>query len=81
MTEQLTEQMMVRSINVGKPVQVEHHGKEIETGIYKTPVSGPLFLSAVNLRGTVRPISFIMAVRIKPFAFILSKDTRIGSGS
>ncbi|MEC0328980.1 MOSC domain-containing protein [Paenibacillus macerans] len=51
MTEQMTEQMMVRSINVGKPVQVEHHGKEIATGIYKTPVSGPLYLSAMNFAG------------------------------
>lgn len=48
----MTEQMVaIRSINVGKPVQVEHRGKEIATGIYKTPVSGLLHLSAVNFAG------------------------------
>ncbi|RKD23009.1 cytoplasmic protein [Ammoniphilus oxalaticus] len=39
------------SINVGKPEQVEHKGKQVSTAIYKQPVTDPLFLSKVNFDG------------------------------
>lgn len=39
------------SINVGKPMDVSFHSKEISTGIFKTTVNGPLFLSSLNFVG------------------------------
>ncbi|TVY05537.1 MOSC domain-containing protein [Paenibacillus cremeus] len=41
----------LESLNVSKPVTVEYNGKSLETGIYKEPVSGSVFLSRVNLEG------------------------------
>lgn len=41
----------ILSINVGKPIQVQFHQKEVSTGIYKTPVEEPLFLSYLNFAG------------------------------
>lgn len=39
------------SVNVGKPKQVQYQNKEVSTGIYKQPVQGALYLSAVQLEG------------------------------
>ncbi|MGG6309472.1 MOSC domain-containing protein [Paenibacillus macerans] len=47
----MEERMAIRSINVGRPVQVEHQGKPVLSGIFKTPVEGPLHLSTVNFAG------------------------------
>ncbi|MVP01822.1 MOSC domain-containing protein [Paenibacillus lutrae] len=39
------------SVNVGKPKTVLYRDKHLETGIYKNPVSIPLYLSKVQLDG------------------------------
>jgi MOSC domain-containing protein YiiM len=39
------------SLNVGKPQPALHNNKEISTGIFKTPVDTPLYLTQVNLDG------------------------------
>jgi len=39
------------SINVAMPVEVEHRGKPVSTGIFKTPVSGPVEITHHNLAG------------------------------
>lgn len=39
------------SINIGKPIQQSFNNKEVSTGIYKTPILDPLFLSWSNLEG------------------------------
>ncbi|MGG4032974.1 MOSC domain-containing protein [Paenibacillus cisolokensis] len=39
------------SVNIGKPQQVQYRGRELSTGIWKTPVEGPLHLSYSNLEG------------------------------
>jgi MOSC domain-containing protein YiiM len=39
------------SINVGKPREVEWHGRIIRTSIFKSPVLGPLRVAALNLEG------------------------------
>lgn len=44
-------QMTVHSLNVGKPVEVEHQGKLVRTGIFKTPVTEARYLSSVNFAG------------------------------
>lgn len=41
----------ILSINTGKPIQVQFKKKEVSTGIYKLPVSEPLFLSWLNFEG------------------------------
>jgi len=43
--------MKVISINVALPRAVSVHGKEIETGIFKIPVSGPIVAGNLNLQG------------------------------
>ncbi|MDQ0089437.1 MOSC domain-containing protein YiiM [Paenibacillus anaericanus] len=47
----MTENIKIRSINVGKPAQVIHNGKEVSTGINKTPVNGAIYLSLLNFEG------------------------------
>lgn len=47
----MTPSMIIQSINVGKPAQVSFGGKEISTGIHKTGVREPLYLSRLNLDG------------------------------
>ncbi|MGA3323535.1 MAG: MOSC domain-containing protein [Terriglobia bacterium] len=42
--------MKVISINVALPRAVSVHGKEIETGIFKIPVSGPIVAGKLNLQ-------------------------------
>lgn len=44
-------QFEIVSINVGKPVAVEHKGRNFMTGIYKQPAKEPIFLSSLNLDG------------------------------
>ena len=43
--------MEIISVNIGKPSLVDYIGKEIFTGIYKSPVQEPLYLTATNLVG------------------------------
>jgi MOSC domain-containing protein YiiM len=43
--------MKIISINVSLPRLVSVHGKEVETGIFKKPVSGPILVSKLNLQG------------------------------
>ena len=43
--------MKVISISVALPRAVNVHGKQIETGISKIPVSGPIVVSKLNLEG------------------------------
>lgn len=47
----MAEQMAIRSLNVSKPIEVEHQGKTVRTGIFKKPVTGALHLSTVNFAG------------------------------
>jgi len=39
------------SVNVGRPQRLLYQGKEVETGIFKEPAEGEIFLSKVNLDG------------------------------
>lgn len=41
----------ILSINVGIPVKIQFENKEVSTGIYKTPVSEPVYLYSTNLTG------------------------------
>lgn len=43
--------MEIVSVNVGKPQIVEYQGKELVTGIYKSPVSSSLYVSKTQLDG------------------------------
>lgn len=43
--------MEILSVNVGMPQTVEFDGKELVTGIYKSPVSSPLHVSKTQLDG------------------------------
>jgi MOSC domain-containing protein YiiM len=43
--------MKIVSINVGKPAAVESAGKTVSTGIFKSPVSGPVAVRRLNLDG------------------------------
>jgi MOSC domain-containing protein YiiM len=43
--------MKIDSLNVGFPRQVVWHGKSVETGIFKEPVSGRVALRKLNLDG------------------------------
>lgn len=39
------------SLNVGKPTVIRYQGQEIRTGIYKTKVTEPIFLTKLNFTG------------------------------
>jgi MOSC domain-containing protein YiiM len=39
------------SVNVGKPREVEWHGKRVRTSIFKSPVLGPVRVAMFNLEG------------------------------
>ncbi|WP_432363418.1 MOSC domain-containing protein [Sporosarcina sp. UB5] len=41
----------IRSLNVGKPQDLQFGKKEVTTGIHKNPVSEPIFLSTLNFDG------------------------------
>lgn len=43
--------MRIVSINVSRPRLVMWNGQSVSTGIYKTPVAGPVLLSTLNLDG------------------------------
>lgn len=43
--------MIIRSVNVSLPKQVQHKNKTVSTGIFKQPVSGPVSVSRLNLKG------------------------------
>lgn len=43
--------MLLVSLYVSKPVNVDYKGKPLETGIYKQPVSRAVFLGVTNLEG------------------------------
>ena len=43
--------MKILSINVALPRVVNVHGREFESGIYKTPVPGPVAVNKLNLQG------------------------------
>jgi len=47
----LRNSVKIISINVALPRAVNAHGKQIETGIFKIPVSGPIVVSKLNLQG------------------------------
>jgi MOSC domain-containing protein YiiM len=44
------EQMKVISVNVSEPKTVLIDGKPLTTGIYKEPVSEPLFVTKLNFK-------------------------------
>ena len=41
----------MESLNVGKPITVDYHGKPLETGIYKVPTTESIYLSLEGLEG------------------------------
>lgn len=43
--------MTLISLNVGRPIEVEHGGTRVSTGIFKHPVSGPVMARRLNLDG------------------------------
>jgi MOSC domain-containing protein YiiM len=43
--------MKIISLNVGMPRKVRYHDREVTTGIFKSPVAGPLLLRRLNLDG------------------------------
>ncbi len=43
--------MTLISINVGLPREIVHQGRVLSTGIFKEPVTGPVFLRYLNLDG------------------------------
>lgn len=43
--------MRLVSVNVGLPKELEHRGRAVQTGIFKTPVPGPVTLRRHNLDG------------------------------
>src|SRR5215204_3988694 len=43
--------MRVISVNVGLPREVEWHGRRVLTSIWKSPVTGPVGVTSLNLDG------------------------------
>jgi MOSC domain-containing protein YiiM len=43
--------MRVLSVNVGRPREVEWHGRQVLTSIWKSPVAGPVRVTTLNLDG------------------------------
>src|SRR4051812_34491070 len=43
--------MRILSIQVGKPRAVQFGGKEVQTGIFKAPVPGPVMMRELNISG------------------------------
>lgn len=43
--------MEISSVNIGLPQTIIYQGKELTTGIYKSPISSPLFVSKNQLDG------------------------------
>jgi len=42
--------MKIVSVNIGKPVTIKWRGKDVETGIYKYPVDGSIFLETEDVK-------------------------------
>ncbi|MFV8829846.1 MOSC domain-containing protein [Alkalihalobacterium sp. APHAB7] len=43
--------MTCMSIQIGKPMTIDHNGKELTTGIYKSRVEGSVFIGKLNVEG------------------------------
>lgn len=43
--------MRVLSINVGRPREVESHGRTVQTSIWKTPIQGRVHVNHLNIEG------------------------------
>ena len=43
--------LQIVSLNIGMPIEIEHNGKPIQTGIYKQPVTGEVYMSKLQLSG------------------------------
>src|SRR5215471_8289712 len=43
--------MKLVAISVGRPRKVEWHGRSVQTSIFKTPVSGPVHVTRLNIEG------------------------------
>ncbi|MDE5415942.1 MOSC domain-containing protein [Alkalihalobacterium chitinilyticum] len=43
--------MTCMSIQIGKPMTIDHNGKELTTGIYKARVEGSVFIGKLNVEG------------------------------
>ena len=43
--------MLVESLNIGLPKKEIFHGKEVTTGLCKTPVSKPLYMTKTGFEG------------------------------
>jgi MOSC domain-containing protein YiiM len=41
----------IRSLHIGRPVTVEHNGRQVRTAYFKEPVSGPVFLGRLGFDG------------------------------
>ncbi|MEE2754187.1 MAG: MOSC domain-containing protein [Candidatus Latescibacterota bacterium] len=46
--------MKVVSVNIGAESSLNHEGESLQTGIFKTPIEGPLFLTKTGFRGDVQ---------------------------
>lgn len=62
---------VVVSVNTGKPKALTYKQKVVQSGIFKIPQEGPVYLAKENLKGTSRRTLFIMAERIKQSACML----------
>jgi len=43
--------MLLKSVNVSRPIEVQYRGSPIKTGIFKLPVTGPTRVEHTNLAG------------------------------
>ena len=43
--------LQIVSLNIGTPIEIEHNGKPLLTGIYKQPVTGEVYMSRLQLSG------------------------------
>jgi len=42
---------IISSIAIGEPITVEHEGRQVTTGIYKSPVAGPVRVTRLGIEG------------------------------
>ncbi|MNO14462.1 6-N-hydroxylaminopurine resistance protein [compost metagenome] len=47
----LEQKMLLKAINIGQPAAMDYQGKEVMSGFVKTPVTGRIYLSSLNLEG------------------------------
>lgn len=69
---------VVVSVNTGKPKALAYKQKVVQSGIFKTPQEGPVYLAKENFEGTSRRTLCIMAERIKQSACMLVIIFRYG---